>query len=91
MPAPDLTPWYLAFAIGAMCVFAVVVAVVRMLQLSHLISGGLADVRDTLRNIREATTAIPGIHEINRDVRELITTLADTREQMSPLLEEAAP
>lgn len=90
MSATGLRSWYVTFGMGALCVFAVVVAVIIMLQFSSRIGHQVADVRDALTSIRAHTAAIPAIGEINVDVRQLNTILADTREQLRLLLQVQA-
>ena len=80
MPASDLTLWYVGFGVGAVCVFAVVVAVVVMLQRSADIGAQILGVVEHLDAISASTAAVPMVGAINADVRELNQALADTTE-----------
>jgi hypothetical protein len=81
MMTGDLTTWYVAFGVGLVCVFGVVVAVIIMPQLTSAIGEQLLDVHHQLAAIRHDTAAVPAVGAINSDVRALNTALADTTEQ----------
>lgn len=90
MQSTNPTVWYIGFGVGAACVFAVVVAVVAMIQLSSRIAGHLAIVLDRLTTIAQDTAAVPMVGRINADVRDLNASLADTTHVLRRLFGGAA-
>ena len=48
----SLSGWYVAFAVGAACIFVVVIAVTLVLQLARRIAVQLTDVSTALATIR---------------------------------------
>jgi hypothetical protein len=86
----SLTGWYVVFAVGAACIFVVVVAVTLVLQLARRIGVQLTDVSAALVMIRNDTSAIPAIGEINNDSRAMNEMLAGVRQDLDRLLLRAA-
>jgi hypothetical protein len=87
----SLSACYALFAVGAACIFIVVVAVTLVLQLARRIGVQLTDVADALATIRHDTTAIPAIGEINNDSRAMNEILAGVRQNLDRHLRGAAP
>jgi hypothetical protein len=83
--------WYVVFAVGAACIFVVVVAVTLVLQLARRIGVQLADVSAALVMIRHDTSAIPAIGEINNDSRAMNEIVAGVRQNLDRLVRGAAP
>ena len=87
----SLTGWYVAFAVGAACIFVVVIAVTLVLQLARRIAVQLTDVSTALATIRGDTSAITAIGEINNDSRAMNEILTDVRQNLDRLVRGAAP
>ena len=87
----SLTGWYVVFAVGAACIFVVVVVVTLVLQLARRIGVQLSDVSAALATIRGDTSAIPAISEINNDSRAMNEMLAGVRQDLDRLVRGAAP
>ena len=91
MNSRDAGSWYLAFTVGAVCVFAVVVAVAVVLQLVSRVGRQLAEVAETLTVIRTSTAALPAVAAINADVREMNHILAGARRRLHRLVPRSRP
>jgi uncharacterized protein YoxC len=74
--------WFVIFAVGAACIFAVVVAVVIVVQLVRRLGEQLAEVADALRTIRGDVAAIPALGAINHDCREMNAILSGVRHDL---------
>lgn len=81
--------WYLAYAVGSACIFAVVVAVAVVLQLSRRIGVQLVEVAETLAVIRTDTGALPALNHINADASEMNAILAGARLHLGRLMDGA--
>jgi hypothetical protein len=82
MTSTNPTSWYLAFTIGAVCIFVVVVVVVVILQRVRRVGGQLAKLSDTLASIARNTGALPEVADINVDTNALNEILAGSREDL---------
>jgi len=78
--------WFVLFAVGAACIFAVVVAVVIVLQLARRLGEQLAQVTGSLRTIRRDVAAIPALAGINDDCREMNAILSRARHDLERTL-----
>ena len=87
----SLSGWYVVFAVGAACIFVVVVAVTLVLQLARGIGVQLGDVTAALATIRGDTSAIPAIGRINNDSRAMNEILSGVRQNLDRLVRGAGP
>lgn len=77
-----MSSWYVAFAVGAGCIFVVVIALVVVMQLTRQIGVQLAEVRNTLTVIRTDTAALQALGGINSQTGEMNEILADARKHL---------
>ena len=91
MSSTNPDSWYLAFAVGAGCIFAVIVAVAVLMQLARRIGVQLAEVAEMLAAISTDTAALPAIAGINRDASEMNEILANARQHLHRLVGGATP
>jgi hypothetical protein len=61
----DLTGWYVAFAVGAVCLLVAIAVIAVMLDLVRTIGTSARDVALSLRDCRLNTDAIPEVAGIN--------------------------
>lgn len=67
----DLTGWYVSFAIGVVCILAVIAVVAVLLDLARTIGTSARDVALTLGDCRRNTDAIPDVAGINASAKRV--------------------
>lgn len=67
----DLTGWYVSFAVGAVCILAVIAVVAVLLDLARTIGTSARDVALTLGDCRLNTDAIPDVAGINASAKRV--------------------
>lgn len=85
MSGADLTAWYVGMGVGSAAVFAVVVAVIAMLQRTSAIGDQLVVVLEFLATVREDTEVVPSIRDLNSDVRQLNEAIASGTDLLGEL------
>jgi hypothetical protein len=75
----DLIGWYVAFAIGVVCLLAVIVVVAALLDLARTIGTSARDVALRLGDCRLNTDAIPDVAGINASAKRVTGNLVMLR------------